>query len=563
MKHLLGCAATHCNRTGRRSIPDGGYFPGTEALLPCFGLRISRETLLTKISLRVKMKIRNPVTKKGCCNMRILMIDIDTLRPDHMGCYGYGRDTTPCMDRIAAEGIRFDNYYTCNAPCLPSRAALATGMYGIHTGVVGHGGTAADMRLEGIYRGFQDTWAQNNLFHIFRRAGMHTVSVSSFAERHSAFWFYAGFHEMYNVGKCGMESAEEVTPLAYNWLQSHAAEDNWFLHFHLWDPHTPYRAPAAFGNPYADCPLPDDWISEEIFQNHLQHVGPHSAQEINMWNDKENPAYPRHPGRINTLSDMKTFIDNYDCAVRYADDNVSQLISVLKKQGVYEDTAIIITSDHGENLGELGLYAEHGTADYPCCRIPMIIRWPGMQSGAADMGLHENIDLAPTVADLLGIPHAPNWDGSSYAETLRKGADCGKPYVVLNQCAHVCQRSILQGDYLYIRTAHGGYHLFSGEMLYDIRHDPHETCNLIDLHPEIADRLARQLQSWEYDMMTKSDSDADPMWTVLREGGPLHARGNLYSYADRLRRTGRAKGAEELLQTYRGLADDRFEKSTD
>ena len=78
--------------------------------------------------------------------MRIVFFDIDTLRPDHMGCYGYGRNTSPHMDSVAAEGIRFDRYYCPNAPCLPSRASLVTGQYGIRTGVVGHGGTAADLR---------------------------------------------------------------------------------------------------------------------------------------------------------------------------------------------------------------------------------------------------------------------------------------------------------------------------------------------------------------------------------------------------------------------------------
>ena len=78
--------------------------------------------------------------------MRVLLFDIDTLRADHMGCYGYGRNTTPVMDEIAKEGVRFDDYYCPNAPCLPSRASMISGQYGIHNGIVGHGGTAADMR---------------------------------------------------------------------------------------------------------------------------------------------------------------------------------------------------------------------------------------------------------------------------------------------------------------------------------------------------------------------------------------------------------------------------------
>ena len=131
--------------------------------------------------------------------MRILFIDIDTLRPDHMGCYGYSRNTTPNMDRVCAEGIRFDEYYCSDAPCLPSRASLVSGMFGIRNGAVGHGGTAADRRLTGPARDFTDI-VDDNCFHsIFRRAGMHTASVSTFPERHSSWWFNAGFNECYNV----------------------------------------------------------------------------------------------------------------------------------------------------------------------------------------------------------------------------------------------------------------------------------------------------------------------------------------------------------------------------
>ena len=150
--------------------------------------------------------------------MNVLFIDIDTLRPDHMGCYGYGRNTTPNIDAIAREGVRFDNYYCSDAPCLPSRAALVSGTFGIKNGVVGHGGTAADRFREGITREFRDNRDDWNFHNIFRRAGLYTASVSTFPERHSAWWFQAGFQETYNEGHTGMESGEKVLPYALDWL---------------------------------------------------------------------------------------------------------------------------------------------------------------------------------------------------------------------------------------------------------------------------------------------------------------------------------------------------------
>ena len=199
--------------------------------------------------------------------MRILYVDVDTLRPDHLGCYVYHRNTSPNIDAIARDGVRFTDCYCSDAPCLPSRAALFTGRFGIHTGIVGHGGTAADVRLEGARRSFFDRARFDNLPAFLRSAGLRTVSISPFAERHSAWWFYAGFSEMHNTGKGGMESAEDVTPTVLKWIDANAKDDNWFLQINYWDPHTPYRAPAEFGNPFENDPLPE-WLTEDVLAEH-------------------------------------------------------------------------------------------------------------------------------------------------------------------------------------------------------------------------------------------------------------------------------------------------------
>lgn len=487
--------------------------------------------------------------------MRVLMFDIDTLRADHMGCYGYGRDTTPVMDEIANEGVRFDNYYCPNAPCLPSRASMISGLYGIHNGVVGHGGTAADMRLQGTTRHFTDHMSENSLFMQFRRAGMHTVSFSTFAERHSAWWFNAGFNECHNVGYRGGESAEIVTPKVLEWLEHNGQKDNWMMHVHYWDPHTPYRTPADYACPFDGKPLPDDWISEEIFARHLLHIGPHGANEINMWNDDHYESCPKHPGRLRNLEEAKQFLNQYDNGIRYTDDNIGRIIGWLKEHGLYDDDlAIIITADHGEDLGEFGVYAEHGMADEPVCRIPLIIRWPGMRKGTSAKGFYDNTDLAPTVQELLGTPMiAPDryrYDGVSFAAQLRDGTDCSKPYVVLTQCAHVCQRSARFGDYVYIRTVHGGGHLLPDEMLFNVAEDPHEQNNLADTYPELCAKGAKMILDWNDAMMKSSHYDTDPMWTVMREGGPEHCRGQLGAYMERLKGTDREYGIALLEEKY-------------
>ena len=201
--------------------------------------------------------------------MRILYLDIDTTRADHLGCYGYHRNTSPVIDQIASEGVTFTNCYVTDAPCLPSRSALISGRFGIHNGVVGHGGTTADPFIVGRERGFAASADRMYWAMCMNRAGLHTVTISPFAERHAAWQFYAGYREMYNPGKRGGERADEINPLAIPWLQRHAQEDNWFLHINYWDPHTAYRTPESFGNPFADDP-PPGWLTEEIRQAHGQ-----------------------------------------------------------------------------------------------------------------------------------------------------------------------------------------------------------------------------------------------------------------------------------------------------
>ncbi|MBD2846542.1 sulfatase [Paenibacillus sp. IB182496] len=483
--------------------------------------------------------------------MKILLLDLDSTNPAHLGCYGYHRNTSPNIDRIAKEGVAFTNYYTSDAPCCPSRNALMSGKFGIHNGVVGHGGTAADQRLEGSSREFRTKLHTDSLPAIFRKRGMTTALISPFAERHSAFTFYAGFNEMYNTGKNGMESAEEVTPAVLGWLDRQNRDDDWFLYVNYWDPHTPYRAPEQFGNPFEADPLPA-WLNEEQFERHLSKVGPHSLHEINMYDDREFPEYPRQPGKIERYEELRKMIDGYDCGIRYMDEHLGRIFDALEQQGIMEEVAIVITSDHGENLGQLGIYGEHGTADQGTCRIPMIIRWPGCKQDYVDHGLHYHLDLLPTVAELLDQPAAQEWDGRSYASALQRGSDAGRPYLVVSQCAHVCQRSVRFSDYLYIRTYHDGYHLFDKEMLFDLKADPHESQDLAKARPDLCREGVYLLSEWHDEAMLSMPYEVDPMWTVMKEGGPYHARGHLANYVRRLEQTNRGHAVPELKRRHPG-----------
>ncbi|MEK7413769.1 MAG: sulfatase [Planctomycetota bacterium] len=484
--------------------------------------------------------------------MRILFIDIDTLRPDHLGCYGYHRKTSPTIDAIAAEAVRFETCYTSDSPCLPSRLAMNTMRFGIRNGAINHGGTYAELFNEGPERGFRSRAAMNTLPMRLAQAGYKTASISSFPERHSAYHWCAGFREnMDPAGKGGNEQAHEVTPVALDWLDRNGAQDQWFLHVHLWDPHTPYRAPAAFGNPFAKDPIPA-WYSEAVRRAHWESCGPHGAQEVSGHEPDAANRWPRQPTQIASMADARAMFDGYDCGVRYADDHVAQLVERLKRLGVWEDTAIVITSDHGEDLGELNSYGDHQFSDEITHRIPMIVRWPGVAPRVVQ-GLHYHLDMWASITELAGATVGTDWDGRSSASALRAGtAVSSRDSLVLSNGAWSHQRSARWGDWILIRSYHDGHHGFPDLMLFNLAEDPHQQHDVALKRPDLVDHGLAIIEQWRSAALDRSPHGIDPMTASLAEGGPLHCRNALQGYVKRLRATGRAHWADHLEQKHAG-----------
>ncbi|MCF7855472.1 MAG: sulfatase-like hydrolase/transferase [Candidatus Pacebacteria bacterium] len=483
--------------------------------------------------------------------MRILYIDIDTLRPDHLGCYGYHRNTSPNIDRLAMEGVRFDNCYVSDSPCLPSRAALYSGKCGIRNGAINHGGAAADPVIESATRGFKTL--EDNFVVRLREAGMYPVTVSPFGERHSSFWFYNGFREMYNPGRSGAETADEVIPAALEWLDRKGTTANWYLHVNVWDPHTPYRVPKNIPNPFENEP-PPGWMTEEIRRTTWDTYGPGSAQEPG--GDFLGTHTAEQMGaakQIDSMAAYKSWIDGYDHGIHYADQHVGQLLAKLEQLNVLHDTMIIVSSDHGENFGELAVYGDHQTADHITNRVPLIIRHPkGLGGrGRVDRALHYQFDFAATVLDMLGQDSPESWDAESFLRSLECEREGGRNFLVVSNCAWSCQRAVRWDRYILIRTYHSGLHNWPDVMLFDVENDPHELTNLASERPELVHQGLAKLESWVTDEMRRSTEAVDPLWAVMREGGPFHANFGSPSYAtysQRLRDTGREQYADDLEQ---------------
>ncbi len=479
--------------------------------------------------------------------MRILYIDIDSLRPDHLGCYGYHRNTSPNIDALAQQGVRFDQLYVSDAPCLPSRTALWSGRFGFKTGVVDHGGTGSQPFIEGASRSHRDLFGITGWMAALRRAGISTATISSFGERHAAWHWYANYNEIYNPGKRGLEIADDVTPLALQWLSANARRDQWFLHVNYWDPHTPYRTPMPFGDPFADDPLPD-WLTEEVRQRCWDRPGPHSAQEPHGFGDDPFYVdYPRLPAQLNSMAAVRKWINGYDTGIRYADEHIGRLLNALADAQVLDDTLIMVGADHGENQGEFNIWGDHQTADAITCRVPLIVRAPMLgQAARVDAALHYHFDWAATLIELAGGQVPENWDGQPFTDAFRSGSSSGRSYLALSQSAWAVQRSVRYEHWLCLQTYHNLFRPFAPLELYDLASDPHEQQNLAAQQPEIAQRGRALLAEWQYEMALTSQHDVDPIMTTLREGGPLYMRGQLPAYVERLRATGRGDWADWL-----------------
>ena len=495
--------------------------------------------------------------------MRFIYFDIDTLRADHLGCYGYQRATSPTIDGLATEGIRFDNVHASDTPCLPSRSALSSGQFGIRNGSINHGGVATDPFPEGRTRRFQTAAARHSWMSALRDVGVFTASISTFAERHSAYHFDAGFNECFNLGTRGMETADQVARLADQWLERNADREDWFLHVHLWDPHTPYRTPSTFGDLFGDDPTPG-WLTEEVRAAHWQLPGPHSAQEVagfgprTVWDE-----WPRQPQQVTGMEDVRRVYDGYDTGVRYADHHVGQILDRLDGMGLLDDTAVMVSADHGENLGELGIYCDHQTADQFTTRLPMILRWPGLDRsvGTVRSGFHYQIDVMATVLELFGAEVPARWDGTSFAPALLAGEPSGRAELVLSHAAWTAQRSVRFDRWICIRTYHDAFHGFPHVMLFDLVEDPFEQRNVATAHPEVVERALAVLSEWGAEALSRSSTGIDPLWTVLSDGGPWHSRVDVDWYLERLRTTGRGRWAsyfEEADDPPIGAYDQSF-----
>ena len=486
--------------------------------------------------------------------MRILFVDLDCLRSDHVGANGYHRNTTPNLDRVAAGGVTFTRAYCANSPCLPARASLFTARFGINNGIVAHHGTGERLRWthEGHWRDPARPFFQHHLW----SKGMKTVSFSCFHDRHNAWWFTAGWQELHTfTRKRGQETADEVNAAALPWLTAHAREDNWFLHVHYWDIHTHYRITQEWADRFADDP-PPAWPDQAAIDRHQRIYGPKTA--LDLFTLRDTSPTPVMPDAVRTVADFKKLVDGYDGAIAYADHHAGQLLQALDDAGVLEDTAVIITGDHGDSFGEHGQYTDHGIANEAVHNVPMIVKWPGLPARGRREELIYIMDVAPTVCELMGFPVPAGWDARSFAPALRGEEFRGWPYLVYDHGIYTFTRTVRTPDWMLMQVLHPGLYPYDDPvMLHDMKKDPHQEVNLAAERPEVAGELSRCLADWRQEQVRKGGVP-DPLEEMVPVGPFLYCKPE--PFVERLRKTGRGHFADDLIRRLSRFHPGMFKK---
>jgi len=373
--------------------------------------------------------------------LNLLLITVDTLRADHLGCYDYLRATSPSIDGLAARGVAFDNAYTYWPKTRGSFASLFTSRYASE-----HGLNVRDRDLPE----FNLTLAEH-----LKARGYHTAAALDNGNLDRRLGFAQGFDEYEQAwlsGKTEIERTEALTRFGVDFLKR-KAEAPFFLWLHYVNPHTPYEPPTSdLARFRADGKIPRGPVLPPV-------VGFHGG--VNRFLTIENE---------NHLGD---YVDRYDAEIAFADREIGKVLEALDESSYRGTTLVVFTSDHGESLGEHDYYFDHGSDLFePSLRVPLVFSLPGaLPEGARVSAPVTNLDVFPTVLDLFQISFPPELQGRSVLP-LTRGEDRLHDWIAFQNDQH--QMAFMSGRLKLIANPSTETELGSYE-LYDLARDPGET----------------------------------------------------------------------------------------
>ncbi len=397
----------------------------------------------------------------------LLLISLDTLRPDHLGCYGRGRDTSPQIDALAARGVRFSDVTSASPWTLPSHATMLTGLYPSSHGVKDHLHRLSDETVtlaeEFKEQGFQ-TFAVVNTYNIAEPAFAlaQGFDVFEYVSEQNARKDADGnlmVDELGNVAKDIINAGETVTSKARGLLEGRDEDEPFFLFLHFYDAHTDFTPAQEYVDKF---------------------VAPYGGR----MNGKTGQLHGiRSRGEQLSEADIRWLKEMYDAEIRQLDDVLARFFDFLEEEGVADETLVVVTSDHGEEFFEHGGLL-HGRTQYQeLLAIPLVFSGPGVPAGRVIDTPAHLVDVTPTVLAIFGFEPGMRRDGLDLTALWRAAPAFPPERLLFGEADHnnlVDGKEVIDIKHM-VRDGSLKLHqdrVTGGLQLYDLARDPGEKDDL-------------------------------------------------------------------------------------
>ncbi len=409
-------------------------------------------------------------TPTGRKKPNILLLGIDSLSARNMSCYGYGRLTTPHIDRFAQGGTLFENHFSPHIPTTSGYANMLTGRDCFGTQVVA-------LRHKGPMRPEIRTLAD-----ILRANGYTTTSVG-FEGNPASRGFDTYLHfPGWEADKDGRSpKAELLNRVAVPELERLCGQEQpWLLFLRHMDPHSPYLPPAPF---------------ERMFYH---------GNECDPNNRSMDPVMSFKPfcdyfaaWMPKGITDKDYEIAQYDGAVAYMDAAIQTLFTALEARGIMDETIVIVTADHGETLYDHECWFDHHGI-YDCVlHVPLIIRYPGkVPAGRRVSGYSDHPDIVPTILDLAGIQADDDFDGRSLLPMARGEVTSHESELYITECTWMRKHGWRTPEWKLMVALEPDFHFKPPVELYNLVEDPEENNNLAEKLPDVVAFLTARMEAW-------------------------------------------------------------------
>jgi len=416
--------------------------------------------------------------------LSVLLITIDTLRADHLSAYGYARRTSPRIDALATQGTLFDEAYTFWPKTRGSFVALLTGKPPSRTGYSKTHPVLLDLNA--------------TLASVLRAAGYATTAVVDNPNVAAGLGYSKGFDRYRETWEDGalateMDRARAITAEGAEILRAARPERPFLLWLHYVNPHTPYEPEKPFDTMFAD--------------------GFESGPEL--------PVVPGLHGGVSKQwavagrRRLGYYVAQYDGEIAAVDDEVGRVLAALESSAVRDRTLVVLTSDHGESLGEHDYYFDHGeNLFHPSLRVPLIVRAPGAPAGRRSPVFASTLDLVPTILDAVKVSWPADLMGTSLLDVVEGRGEPRRERLFAQNDRNLV--AAFDRSFKIIATPETERRQFA---LYDRARDPGEKKDVARARPEDLRELRRELELY----LEQSDRE----WNRLRpvvEGRPGEGR---------------------------------------